>query len=77
MCNSKGTAITHRLSALKADSGKLTLALLLGIAPGADAQPRVVDLGGGIHMAGAQQIGGSEIRIRKAIRSWWSPATGT
>ncbi|HUE88328.1 MAG TPA: MBL fold metallo-hydrolase [Vicinamibacterales bacterium] len=41
----------------------LLSALLLGIAAAADAQPRVVDLGGGIHMAGAQQIGGSEIRI--------------
>jgi glyoxylase-like metal-dependent hydrolase (beta-lactamase superfamily II) len=29
----------------------------------AAAQPRVVDLGGGIHMAAAQQIGGNEIRI--------------
>jgi hypothetical protein len=35
----------------------------------AAAQPRVVDLGGGIHMAAAQQIGGNEIRILTATRS--------
>lgn len=56
---------------------KLTLALLLGIAAVAGAQPRVVDLGGGIHIAGAQEIGGSEIRIPQSNTFMVVTRTGT